>query len=129
MREEVLIGPERRRRWSTAEKEKILAEADEAGAVVAEVARRHDVTRQHIYQWRRELRRRVASPADLPVFMTVEVLEEAEASQIPAASAIGCVEPADSVELVLRSGRSIRIVGKVDDDDLVCRLIRLGETT
>lgn len=128
MRGEVLIGPERRRRWSTPEKERILAEADEAGAVVAEVARRHDVTRQHIYQWRRELRRRVTSPANLPVFMAVEVLEESEAGQIPVATATGCVEPAGSVALVLRSGRSIRIVGKVDDD-LLGRLIRLGETT
>ena len=128
MREEVLIGSERRRRWSIPEKERILAEADEVGAVVAEVARRHDVTRQHIYQWRRELRRRAASAADLPVFMAIEVLEETEASQIPVAPAPGCVEPVGSVELFLRSGRSIRIVGKVDDD-LVCRLIRLGETT
>ena len=127
MREEVLVGQERRRRWSIPEKDRILAEADEVGAVVAEVARRHDVTRQHIYQWRRELRRRVNSPADLPVFMAVEVLEETEASPIPATSAIGCVEPIGSVELVLRNGRSIRIVGSVDDG-LVCRLIRLSET-
>lgn len=127
MRQEVLIGPERRRRWSTSEKERILAEADEAGAVVAEVARRHDVTRQHIYQWRRELRRRVASPANLPVFMAVEVLKETEASNIPTASAPVCVEPIGSVELVLKSSRSIRIVGTVDDD-LLGRLIRLGET-
>lgn len=128
MREEVLIGPERRRRWSTPEKERILAEADEAGAVVAEVARRHDVTRQHIYQWRRELRRRVSSASNLPVFIAVEVLEETEASKIPTISASVCVEPVGSVELMLRSGRSIRIVGTVDDD-LVGRLIRLGETT
>ena len=128
MREEVLIGPERRRRWSTPEKERILAEADEAGAVVAEVARRHDVTRQHIYQWRRELRRLVSSASNLPVFIAVEVLEETEASKIPTISASVCVEPVGSVELMLRSGRSIRIVGTVDDD-LVGRLIRLGETT
>ena len=127
MRQEVLIGPERRRRWSTPEKEQILAEADEAGAVVAEVARRHDVTRQHIYQWRRELRRRVSSASNLPVFMAVEVLEETEASKIPTVSAPVCVEPIGSVELVLKSGRSIRIVGTVDDD-LLGRLIRLGET-
>ena len=127
MRQEVLIGPERRRRWSTPEKEQILAEADEAGAVVAEVARRHDVTRQHIYQWRRELRRRSASPANLPTFMAVEVLEETEAGKIPTVSAPVCVEPTGSVELVLKSGRSIRIVGTVDDD-LLGRLIRLGET-
>jgi transposase len=31
-------------------------EAAANGAPVADVARRHDITRQHIYQWRRELR-------------------------------------------------------------------------
>lgn len=53
MRAEILVGPERRRRWSAEEKARIVAEASAPGATVAEVARRHDVSRNLIYSWRR----------------------------------------------------------------------------
>ena len=37
----IISGVERRRRWSVPDKLRIVAEADEPGAKVAEVARRH----------------------------------------------------------------------------------------
>lgn len=49
MRQEVLTNIERRRRWSDAEKRSILAEVGVKGGRVADVARRHDLTPQHIY--------------------------------------------------------------------------------
>ena len=55
--QEILIGPERRRRWSDAEKIAIVVEAAEPGVAVAEVARRHGLSRQQIYQWRSAMRR------------------------------------------------------------------------
>ena len=51
-----VLGVERRRRWPDAVKLSILAEVNTVGCSLADVARRHDVTRQHIYQWRRKLR-------------------------------------------------------------------------
>ena len=54
-RVEVLTGRERRRRWTREEKLAILKEAATSGLRVAEVARRHDVVPQQIYQWRRQL--------------------------------------------------------------------------
>ena len=42
---EIISGVERRRRWSAADKLRIVAEADEPGAKVAEVARRHEISR------------------------------------------------------------------------------------
>ena len=45
MRQEILTGVERRRRWSDEEKWRILAEVGMDGASVAAVARRHDITR------------------------------------------------------------------------------------
>lgn len=39
----VLSGPERRRRWSTAEKLAIIQETYEPNATVSIVARRHDI--------------------------------------------------------------------------------------
>jgi transposase len=53
---EVLVGPERRRRWSIEQKQTIVAAAFEPGAVVRDVARQADVTPSLIYRWRRDLR-------------------------------------------------------------------------
>ena len=52
----VLSGPERRRKWSLAEREAILAEAFSPGGVVADVARRFDVSTSVIYRWRQACR-------------------------------------------------------------------------
>ena len=49
----VLAGPERRRRWSEAERVSILAEAFSPGGVVADVARRFDLSTSVIYRWRK----------------------------------------------------------------------------
>uniref|UniRef100_A4WZR3 Transposase n=1 Tax=Cereibacter sphaeroides (strain ATCC 17025 / ATH 2.4.3) TaxID=349102 RepID=A4WZR3_CERS5 len=74
MRHEVLLGAERRRRWSDDEKLAILAEVARNGWSVADVARRHDLTRQHIYQWRRELRRKLLWPcSETATFLPVEI--------------------------------------------------------
>lgn len=41
----VISGPERRRRWSAAEREEIVLASFAPGAVIAEVARQFDVLR------------------------------------------------------------------------------------
>jgi transposase len=74
MRQEVMTGAERRRRWSDSEKRSILGEVGVRGATVAEVARRHDLTRQHIYQWRAEMRHRGESLSHDVDFLPVEIL-------------------------------------------------------
>jgi transposase len=53
---EIISGVERRRRWSVADKLRIVAEADEPGAKVAEVARRHEITRSILWTWRKQAR-------------------------------------------------------------------------
>jgi transposase len=50
-RAEVLGGVVRRRRWTNGEKGRIVWEAIAPGAVIAEVARRHDLTPQHLSNW------------------------------------------------------------------------------
>ncbi|AIB16659.1 hypothetical protein ABAZ39_33010 (plasmid) [Azospirillum argentinense] len=54
-RVEVITGKERRRRWSEAEKARLVAETLEPGAIVAHVARRHGVAESCLYTWRRQL--------------------------------------------------------------------------
>ena len=58
----VFSGPERHRRWSENDRLEILAEAFSAGACVARVARRHDVSTALIYTWRRKLCQPVPEP-------------------------------------------------------------------
>jgi transposase len=53
---EILTGALRRRRWSSEEKLEILREASAPGSSVGAVARRHDISRSQIYQWRRAFR-------------------------------------------------------------------------
>ena len=117
MRHEVIFGVERRRSWSDEEKLAILMEVGVAGATVADVARAHDLTRQHIYQWRRQMREKGLFPApDGSVFLALDGPE-------PAATATASAE----VEIGFPNGRSLRCRGGVDDRDLA-RLIRLVET-
>lgn len=50
---EVLAGPERRRRWSVAEKLEMVAETHEPGVTVSLVARRRGVSPNQLFTWRR----------------------------------------------------------------------------
>ncbi|MBY2967347.1 transposase [Rhizobium laguerreae] len=71
MRVEIL-GQERRRRWSNEDKLAIVTAVGEAGATITEVARRHDVTRQQIYTWRSELKKKgLLSTSGNAVFIPV----------------------------------------------------------
>ena len=49
----LIMGPERRRRWSEDQKEALLAEAFGPGGNVTETARRAEVHTSLLYRWRR----------------------------------------------------------------------------
>jgi hypothetical protein len=55
---EVFTGSGRRRAWSAEQKARILAESYESGDEVSAVARRHGLTPQQLFGWRRDVRRR-----------------------------------------------------------------------
>jgi transposase len=73
----------RRRRWSDGEKGRIVAEAVAPGAVIAEVARRHDLAPQHLSNWIRAAKDgRFALPGDaVPAFVPVVAVEPAPAGR------------------------------------------------
>ena len=121
MRHEVIVGVERRRRWSDEEKLSILGEVGVGGASVADVARRHDLTRQHIYQWRRQLRDKgLWRGSHETVFLALDApTEQPRLETAPAREA--------EVEIVFSNGRVLRSRGGMADGDLA-RLIRLVET-
>ena len=63
-RVEVLTGPGRRRKWSVDDKARIVEETLRPGTVVADVARRWQVSSQQVFTWRREMRRGAAALQD-----------------------------------------------------------------
>jgi transposase len=55
---EVFTGAGRRRAWTVEQKAQILAESYESGERVSTVARRHGLTPQQLFGWRRDARGR-----------------------------------------------------------------------
>jgi transposase len=72
-RVDIQVGPGRRRRWSDEAKGRIVAESFAPGAIVSDVARRHDISPQHLFAWRKAARGGVLSlPAEAaPLFVPV----------------------------------------------------------
>lgn len=112
MRGEIL-GVERRRFWRDDDKLAIVMSVGVGGATVTQVAQRHEVTRQQIYAWRHELKKKglwspdagaLFFPLDMPVAAGVPV------AQVPGAEA----PPPVAVELRLRGGRSLHFESTVD---------------
>src|SRR6266403_5192666 len=61
---ELITGTGRRRRWSDDDKARIVVESMRPGANVSEVARRHGLSPQQLFGWRREARARISEPVD-----------------------------------------------------------------
>src|SRR6201988_5561236 len=78
-----VTGVVRRRRWSDEEKGRIVAEAVAPGAVIADVARQHDLAPQHLSNWIRAAKDgQFALPADeMPAFVPVVSVESARANK------------------------------------------------
>jgi transposase len=112
---EIITGRERRRRWSVADKLRIVAEAQEPGARICDVAARHSVSDSLVFTWRRQVREGVLVAPDVPVFVPVRMLEEA----VPAAAARSRPEQhaatavsraqAGLIEIELGNGSQIRV--------------------
>ena len=64
---EIINGRERRRRWSTEDKLRLVAEMAEPGARVRAVAARHGVCESLLFTWRRQVRDGVLVAAEMPV--------------------------------------------------------------
>src|SRR3954462_4960779 len=63
---ELITGTGRRRRWSSDDKVRIVVESLQLGATVSEVARRHGLSPQQLFAWRREARATSGESAEVP---------------------------------------------------------------
>ena len=120
-----ILGRERRRRWSSAERLEIVAAVGVNGETLARVARRYDVSRSQIYQWRHQFRKRGLLPAaDGPTFLLVDIgVPMLSAEPVPQDRVV--VSPL-IVELCLEQGRQLRFDAGIEAAALT-RLIRSVE--
>lgn len=72
---EVITGTGRRRRFSDDDKARVVEETLVAGAVVSEVARRHGLTPQQLFTWRRRMRGATAASSEATPSFVPAVVE------------------------------------------------------
>lgn len=122
-----ILGLERRRRWSDEAKLEIVLSVGADGATVTQVAQRHDVTRQQIYSWRHEMKRKgLLSALPEALFLPVELEMSADLA-VPAPSVEPAAADPSKIELQLANGRCLRFNPALDTGTLA-RLIRIVET-
>ncbi len=117
---EIIIGVERRRRWRLEEKLRIVAEVEQPGASFAAVARRHELSRGLLWNWRAQVRNGALAPEPMPVFMPVRITGDMPLLGHPvpthAAPALPGPGPApapasapERIEIALPDGTCIRV--------------------
>jgi transposase len=113
---EIITGIERRRRWGAADKLRIVAETQLPGARIADVARRYEISRGLLWNWRHQVRRGVLRQPEVPTFVPVRVATEATVSG-PMGTACGTridhASTAGRIEVRLPDGTAVRIEGEV----------------
>jgi transposase len=117
---EIITGVERRRQWRDEEKLRILAELNQPGVKFSEVARRHDVSRGLLWQWR-DAQRRGRLVAETPAFLPLQVVPDLAASAPPGGSGPPpCAappamedEPDERIEIVLPDGTAVRVAATI----------------
>ncbi len=119
---EIITGVERRRRWRLEDKLRMLAELDAPGMSVAAVARRHEVSRGLLHNWRRQFRKGALTELPQLQFVPLEIVEEAARQPSPppppSAKAGRAAKRAGMMEIELGGGRRVRVDRDVDGDAL-----------
>jgi transposase len=123
----VLSGPERRRRWTRAEKLRLVEETLAPEAQITEVARRYDVHPNLLHSWRRQAQQGLLtagtaanpSPADAMDFAAVAI-----APPLTSSAASGATVAGSMIEIEFAAGVRMRITAPVQSSTLVS-VIRL----
>ena len=124
---EVITSVQRRRRWSRAEKERIVAAAIEPGAVASEVARAAGIYTSQLFRWRQELCRSARSvPESAPSFSAVTIA--AVPPELATTPALSPPSASSVVEIEFASGARMRIAGAVDPSMASAMIAALTKT-
>ncbi len=103
-RVEVITSIERRRRWSAAEKARLVAAMNEPGAVVTEIARSAGVVASLLYRWRRQFAAEREMAAFVPVRISPDLNESASAT-----APVCAPPPAPSSSITIAFGQQVRM--------------------
>ena len=111
---EIITGVERRRRWRLEEKLQIVAETERPGTCFAEIARRYEVSRGLLWNWRSQVHRGVLAQQLTPAFVPMRVMAEPGAGAPTKHSAMGpsldaALTGDGKVDITLPDGTGIRI--------------------
>jgi transposase len=114
---EVITSVERRRRWTSAEKGRLVAASLEAGAGVSAIAREAGIHPSQLYGWRRQLRSSLPAAAG---FAAVRVAAEGTAAP-------GQSVAAGMIDIEFASGTRMRITGPVDASTIQAMITALAK--
>ena len=112
---EIITGVERRRRWRLEEKLRIVAETEQPGSGIAEIARRYEISRGLLWNWRSQVRRGVLGPEPAAVFLPVRTISEPAGGNgtrhVEPSSASGPYSAASGgkIEITLPDGTSVKV--------------------
>ena len=111
-RVEVITRAERRRRWSTSDKLRLVMATREPGATVASVAREHGVSESLLYAWRSRLMPSAGGGTRMALaaggFVPIAVAGDRPVSTVGPGDGCGAV-PAATIEIELPNGCRLRV--------------------
>jgi len=100
-----IVETGRRRRWSEAEKLRIVEESFSAPRMVSATARHHGVAKQLLFSWRKAYREGQLGGSQADGFVPAQIVPEIQSTTEPAAPVA-----MDTLEIVTANGRRV-IVG------------------
>ncbi len=113
-----VVDTGRRRRWSTDEKLKIVAESFAGPRLVSTVARRYDISPSLLFTWRRVLHTGVSARPETKFVPALVVPDIRPDDPRPA--------PTGRVEIVARNGRRLIVEANLDSA-VIARLLDVVE--
>jgi len=124
---EVFTGAGRRRRWSDEDKARIVAEIVASGDSVCSVARRHGLSPQQLFGWRRQLREATGGHSEIEEVQFVPAVVDAAVSAAAVdreRKAVRCKAKADT-----RARRCDAGIIEIEVDGITIRAGRGADTT
>jgi transposase len=111
-RVEVITSVQRRRRWSRAEKERLVAATLEAGVTVSEVSQAAGIHSSQLFRWRKEFCRR--PQLGVATLVPVKIAPAQDVSEKTAEPASVSQPRRGIIEIELGGGRCVRVDRDVD---------------
>jgi transposase len=123
---DVLTGPERRRQWSAEDKERIVSESFSGVDRVSRIARRHGLSPQQLFTWRREARQSGLPAAFASVALTPTDVGEAKRTALPAKAT---KKMASEVTVEIEAGSITVRIGRGAESATVAAIVRALKAT